>query len=101
VEPPEETLDLSMLHSLGELNVPGETDAVTELVELFLKNAVPLRDRLLETRRRVTWPASPRRPQPERERRRIGGPTSFAVVRRPRGLAKTGDSAGVQRASTI
>jgi PAS domain S-box-containing protein len=40
------TLDRTMLRSLAELNVPGETDAVVEMVGLFLKNAVPLRDRM-------------------------------------------------------
>jgi PAS domain S-box-containing protein len=42
------TLDVTMLRSLAELNVPGEADAVAEMVGLFLKNAVPLRDRLVE-----------------------------------------------------
>jgi CheY-like chemotaxis protein/HPt (histidine-containing phosphotransfer) domain-containing protein len=48
VEPAEETLDLSMLRSLSELNVPGESDAATEMAELFLRNAAPLRDRMRE-----------------------------------------------------
>lgn len=45
----EETLNLSMLRSLSELNVPGETDAVVEMAELFFQSAFPLRDGLLAT----------------------------------------------------
>ena len=45
--PDAETLDRSVLRGLAELNVPGEQDVVREMVELFLRDSVPLRDRLL------------------------------------------------------
>ncbi len=48
-DPSDETLDLSMLRSLAELNVPGETDAVIEMADLFFQSAIPLRRRLQES----------------------------------------------------
>jgi len=44
IEPP--SLDLAVLEGLRELNVPGEADAATELIQLFLRETEPACARL-------------------------------------------------------